>query len=170
MSTFVTVGNALQPFSRLLDAVGAIAGTLPQPVLVQHGHTPFHNSHCDAVAFMAMTRFEHAMSTSRLVITHAGAGSMIHALQAGRKPVVMPRQQEFGEHIDNHQSELAGAFASIGRIVMVTDPAQLAAAVQELLRAQPGTIGGPAAPMTRLLGERLASYGARFTLDLRPNA
>ena len=31
MSTFVSVGNATQPFTRLLDAVCALAGQLPQP-------------------------------------------------------------------------------------------------------------------------------------------
>ena len=37
MTTFVAVGNATQPFARLIDAVVAIAADLPQPVLIQHG-------------------------------------------------------------------------------------------------------------------------------------
>jgi hypothetical protein len=36
MSTFVSVGNATQSFSRLLDAVIDIAPTLPQPVIFQY--------------------------------------------------------------------------------------------------------------------------------------
>jgi beta-1,4-N-acetylglucosaminyltransferase len=169
MSTFVTVGNALQPFGRLLDAVAAIAAALPQPVLVQHGHTPFGSKGLDAVAFMAMSKFEAAMAQSRLVITHAGAGSLIHAVRVGKKPVVMPRQHEFGEHIDSHQIELAEAFASINRIVLVKDSGMLGAAVQEALRAPTVVMAGAAAPMTRMLEERLTAYERQFCFVRKSN-
>jgi UDP-N-acetylglucosamine transferase subunit ALG13 len=48
-----------------------------------------------------------AMSESDVVITHAGCGSTVSALMAGRRPVVLPRRKQFGEHVDDHQTELA---------------------------------------------------------------
>ena len=50
--TFVSVGNAKHPFHRLLKGVAVIASKLPQPVVVQHGHTPFESPLCKAKAFM----------------------------------------------------------------------------------------------------------------------
>ena len=94
MSTFVSVGNANQPFSRLLEAVAILAeqGGLPLPVIVQHGHTPFVSTSCKAIDFMAMEDFSEYVQSAELLIIHAGAGSMIHACQAGKVPVVMPRR------------------------------------------------------------------------------
>jgi UDP-N-acetylglucosamine transferase subunit ALG13 len=61
---------------------------------------------------------------------HAGAGSLIHAIQAGKVPVVMPRRAEEGEHIDDHQMELAHVLEREGRIVVARTPAELRDAVQ----------------------------------------
>ena len=40
-------------------------------------------------------------------MTHAGVGSILVALSAGRKPVVVPRLKQFGEAVDDHQLALA---------------------------------------------------------------
>ena len=111
MPTFVSVGNASQPFMRLTEAVSRIAARLPAPVVVQHGHTSFDCPVCDGRAFVEMDEFAGLMGRSRLIILHAGAGSILQALDAGKYPVVMPRRLAHGEHIDDHQLELAQAFA-----------------------------------------------------------
>ena len=61
VSTFVSVGNATQPFARLLDGVAAIARELPQPVFVQSGSTPFHATAAQAAPWLAMADFESRM-------------------------------------------------------------------------------------------------------------
>ena len=45
------------------------------------------------------------ISQARIVITHGGPASFISVLQAKKVPVVVPRQAEFGEHVNNHQIE-----------------------------------------------------------------
>ncbi|MBO9531418.1 MAG: hypothetical protein J7513_00385 [Solirubrobacteraceae bacterium] len=42
-----------------------------------------------------------------LVIAHAGVGSALTALEAGRQPVLVPRERAHGEHIDDHQPFVA---------------------------------------------------------------
>src|SRR4051794_18675758 len=103
VSTYVSVGNATQPFPRLLDAVIKIAYRLPQPVIVQHGSTPFTSTHCIASPFVQMGEFERLIEQAELLILHAGAGSVIHAARAGKVPVVMPRRVQFAELVDDHQ-------------------------------------------------------------------
>lgn len=128
MSTFVTVGNAHQSFSRLLRAVSAIIDLLPRPILVQHGHTEFAHPECDSVRFISRQQFEVAVR-SDVMITHAGAGSLLESLWAGQMPIVMPRLSRFGEHIDDHQVDLAFALAQRERVIKVDDEHGLRRAV-----------------------------------------
>ena len=136
VTTFVSVGNATQSFRRLLDAISSGALQLPQPVMVQYGNTPFQGSGCSARAFLGMVEFGRFMTESELLILHAGAGSVIHAIQAGKIPVVMPRLAKYGEHIDDHQLEFARAMAEAGKIVLAEEPGDLLDAVAEAMRQQ----------------------------------
>ena len=138
MSTFVSVGNGHQPFTRLLDAVDALAPSLPQPMVVQHGHTPFASTHCTCVDFMSMDAFMEHVSSASILIVHAGAGSILSALQTGKIPIIVPRRASLGEHIDDHQRELAVALAGAGRVLLVEDMAQLGAAVAEAVKGRGG--------------------------------
>ena len=136
MSTFISVGNSTQPFGRLLEAVAAVAGDLPQPVFVQSGSTPFHAESCENVAFLDMSEFQSRVGQATLVIMHAGAGSLITALRSGKVPVVMARRARYGEHVDDHQLEFARELEKAGRIVVVNEPTELLSAVREALARQ----------------------------------
>jgi UDP-N-acetylglucosamine transferase subunit ALG13 len=131
--TFVTVGNATQPFARLLDAVErlAIAGALPAPVVVQSGHNPrFVSRVCVVRPFLKMEEFEARVASATLIIAHAGAGTLVHALAAGRRPVVMPRRSMYGEHVDDHQAALVQRLAAEGRVIPAWEPADLGPAAE----------------------------------------
>jgi UDP-N-acetylglucosamine transferase subunit ALG13 len=49
-----------------------------------------------------------AIADADLVIAHAGIGSAITALELGKRPVLVPRRPRFDEHVDDHQSLIAG--------------------------------------------------------------
>jgi UDP-N-acetylglucosamine--N-acetylmuramyl-(pentapeptide) pyrophosphoryl-undecaprenol N-acetylglucosamine transferase len=48
-----------------------------------------------------------AMREADVVISHAGVGSALAAMQAGRRAVYIPRRRAHGEHVDDHQVEMA---------------------------------------------------------------
>ena len=147
MSTFVSVGNATQPFTRLLDAVCAASSRLPQPVLVQHGAAAgFRCESCETVPFLDMEAYGRQMAQASLLILHAGAGSVIHAIRARKVPVVMPRRSGLGEHVDDHQLEFARELGRLGRIVVCEDAGHLDAAVAEALARQGASFGTAGAP------------------------
>ena len=131
--TFVSVGNAKHPFHRLLKGVAVIASKLPQPVVVQHGHTPFESPLCKAKAFMNMEEFILNIKNAELLIMHAGAGSVINTIEAGKVPVVMPRRISFREHVNDHQVEFAEALARACRVIMIESPEELESAVAKSL-------------------------------------
>ncbi len=163
VTTFVSVGNANQPFSRLIEAVAAIAPKLPQNVVVQHGHTPLPAvAGCIAMPFVEMEEFSRYVAEADLLILHAGAGSVIHAVQAGKVPVVMPRRAQYGEHVDDHQLEFARALAGAGKVVIVEEEVCLLDAATEAMKRQ--DVARPAAANTRmvsLIGEALREHAQR---------
>lgn len=162
MSTFVSVGNATQPFRRLLDGVASVVNELPAPVFVQSGSAPFCAGGCESTPFLTMDEFERRVGESTLLILHAGAGSLITALRCRKVPVVMPRRARFGEHVDDHQVELARAFAREGRIVVADAAADLLAAAREALARQSRAPAKPPAPaMVELVADALRRCAAR---------
>jgi UDP-N-acetylglucosamine transferase subunit ALG13 len=136
LSTFVLVGNVRRPFTRLLTAVAANAPALPQPVTVQHGHTPFNSDTCRGIPFLEMSEFEKLIAESQLVVAHAGVGGIFQALQAGKVPVVVPRRRDLSEHIDDHQVSLARALSRTDRVVVVEDIALLLGGAREAMARQ----------------------------------
>lgn len=151
---FVTVGNATQPYRRLLNGVEALVkkGVLdPASVLIQYGHdSGFRSARCRAVPFLAVDEFEAVIQDAELVIAHAGAGTLLHLLAAGALPVVMPRRKQYGEHVDDHQVELVEALAREGRVVSAHEPDELEGAIRKA-RAAGGRIGPAAEPPSRKL-------------------
>lgn len=133
----MSVGNATQPFTRLLDAVCELAPQLPQPVFVQFGAAQaFACPSCTGVAFLEMGEFAQHLSEAELLILHAGAGSVIHAVRAGKIPVIVPRRACLGEHVDDHQLEFARELEKTGKAIVAHDAATLAQAAVSALQRQ----------------------------------
>lgn len=154
VSTFVTVGNGHQPFSRLLKAVAALAPDLPQPVIVQHGYTSFSSAGCEAHSFLEMNSFIAALTAADIVILHAGA-SALHAIQAGKVPVIVPRRACFDELVDDHQIEFARQLEGMGLAVVVEDVADLARAVEEVRTIRVQALASRPPPLVRMVAEIL---------------
>jgi UDP-N-acetylglucosamine transferase subunit ALG13 len=55
-----------------------------------------------------------AIASADVVIAHAGCGSSIDALAAGKKPVLVPRRGEYGENVDDHHALIAEELDSRG--------------------------------------------------------
>jgi UDP-N-acetylglucosamine transferase subunit ALG13 len=109
---FVTLGTHQQPFTRALDA---LAGLDPaEPMMIQHGATSprAQSATVTWVDYLATDVLIASMRDARVVISHAGVGSAVTAIRAGKKPVLIPRLARFGEHVDDHQLQLARRFAA----------------------------------------------------------
>ena len=111
---FVTLGTHGQPFTRLIRALVELPTS---ELVVQHGHSPAPAGVTRAVAFMEFSEVLEQIDAAAAVITHAGVGSILCATRAGHTPVVVPRLERHGEHVDDHQVELTGALAKRGMVV-----------------------------------------------------
>jgi len=155
----VTVGNAVQGFRRLLDAVDKLAeqGAFGnETVFVQRGNNlDFRTVHCKGEDFLPMEQFSEMICKADLAISHAGAGTLFHILQAGRVPIVMPRRKQFGEHVDDHQVELVRALASEGRIIPAYDQEDLPEAIAEARRRNSQPVPPPPSQMLELVAKAI---------------
>ena len=150
---FVTVGTNEATFDRLLSGVRGFAP--PEPLLVQHGPSRVRPPNADCVDYLPFDEVVDQVRRSRVVITHAGVGSIMVCLANGRRPIVVPRLRRFGEAVDDHQVPLARRLERAGLVTVVDDPEGLPAAVAATGAPSAGT--GPA-------GRRLA-LDVRETLD-----
>jgi UDP-N-acetylglucosamine transferase subunit ALG13 len=93
-------------FRRLLEQLVRIIpdGT---DVLWQVGDTDASGLGIDSHMSVPLSELNRAMAESDVVITHAGIGSAISALQARKRPVFIPRRKRFKEHVDDHQVSIA---------------------------------------------------------------
>jgi UDP-N-acetylglucosamine--N-acetylmuramyl-(pentapeptide) pyrophosphoryl-undecaprenol N-acetylglucosamine transferase len=126
--TFVAVGTRREPFDRLLetvdDAVGA--GLLPGPVIAQSGHSTYAPRHFEPVPWLTPDQVEDAARHARYVVCHSGSGIIGAALRNGHRPLVLPRLRCNGEHVDDHQLQIARKLAEMGLAVALDGPIEAA--------------------------------------------
>ena len=130
MSTFVSIGNSANDFSRLLNEVKRIAHLLPQPVIVQHGRTPFSAENIQHFGFVDAEQFQVFLKECTVFITHGCGGSVFSAIRLGKKAVVVPRRGHLKEVVDDHQVTFGTELAKLGQIELVLDTNDLKFAVQ----------------------------------------
>ena len=102
---FVTVGTHEQPFNRLVKKIDDLVadGTIKEKVVIQTGFSTYQPVHCDNHKMMSFEEMQSTLKEARIVITHGGPSSFIEALQIGKVPIVVPRQEKYHEHVNNHQ-------------------------------------------------------------------
>ena len=119
----VTVGASLFSFDRLIRAVEDLQ--VSEPLVVQHGPVALARPDARCVPYLPLEELASLVREARVVITHAGAGSILLALTNGKRPVVVPRLRRFDETVDDHQLDSARRFAKAGLVTVVEDMTQL---------------------------------------------
>ena len=97
----VTVGTSEQPFDRLVRAAAELGGS--EELLVQHGSSTVPPGRGRWVDFLPFHELEQHAREARVVVCHAGVGSIMLARRAGRRPVVMARRHRLWEAVDDHR-------------------------------------------------------------------
>ncbi|MCZ2858461.1 glycosyltransferase [Blastococcus sp. VKM Ac-2987] len=69
--------------------------------------------------------FDRLLTDSDVFVTHSGVGTLLRALELGVRPVVVPRLAARGEHVDDHQLQVARELAGRG-LVALRSPDELA--------------------------------------------
>ncbi len=106
---FVTVGTHEQPFNRLIQKIDELKkdGTIQDDVIIQTGFSTYEPKYCQWSKLIPYQQMVKNVADARIVITHGGPASFIMPLQIGKTPIVVPRQHQFNEHVNDHQVEFA---------------------------------------------------------------
>jgi UDP-N-acetylglucosamine transferase subunit ALG13 len=103
-----------------------------EPVFVQTGSdAAFRSRRCEHRPFLPEDEFQSLIGECRLVICHAGCGTLRNVLLARKRPVVMPRRKRYGEHVSDHQMQLARALSAQERIFPAYEAEELAGAITD---------------------------------------
>lgn len=135
---FLTVGT-LFPFDRLVRAIDhAVAeGLIKQKVFAQIGRTGFIPKHMQYVEVLEKDRFDEKVADADYLISHAGIGNIIMALNHNKPLLVMPRMKRFGEHVNDHQVTTARKFEQLGHIIAAYDVEDLPDGIRKLINFIP---------------------------------
>lgn len=158
---FVTVG-AQMPFDRLVLTVDTWAASHGRDdVFAQIGVGSTPPGHIAFQEMLTPEEFRAKVSAARVIVAHAGMGSILTAMQYGKPLLVLPRRADLRETRNDHQVATARQFGASHGIGVAMDEAELRARLDELdtLTALPA-IAPTASP--RLIGTiRAVVFGTR---------
>jgi UDP-N-acetylglucosamine transferase subunit ALG13 len=123
---FVSVGTNEAPFDRLVQGIARV--DVAEQIVIQHGHSAAADvSHAELFDFLPFETMVDTIRRARVVVTHAGVGTVLVCLANGKHPVVVPRLASFGEAVDDHQVQLGRRFAEAGLVTLVESLEELGA-------------------------------------------
>lgn len=126
---FATVGTQL-PFDRLLAGLNSWAARNPNiPILAQAGRTARNFAHISTVRDLDQSSFRARFAEARLIVAHAGIGTILNAIELCKPVILMPRLARFGEHRNDHQRDTAAEMARLSNVTVVEDGEALHAAL-----------------------------------------
>jgi len=159
----VLTGTSDHPFRRLLDALPALLrGGVAREVRVQ---SRFPAPSMDGIVHLGMLSRDDIraeLAGADVVICHGGSGSCFDAIRAGHRPIVVPRRAALGEHVDDHQLDLAEAISARSLAIHLVDATEQALARE--VRACPPRVA-PERASARVIGQGLRAMAE--TLGVR---
>ena len=154
LRVLVTLGT-IEPyrFDRLVDLVlGLIADRPDAEVVWQLGASHREGLPGRTTRVLAAHEFADALDWANVVVSHAGVGTAMEILDAGRLPVLLPRKVALDEHVDDHQHEIFDLLVQRGLAfdadVVLRDPE----AVDRLAHVRVDTMPQPAAACGTIAG------------------
>lgn len=103
---FVTVGTA--SFERLVTTIDSISDQINEKILVQIGRTEYEPKNVNFFRFTKnLQEFNELNENAKIVISHAGIGNVMNALEKNKPLIILPRRKKYKEVIDDHQVKMA---------------------------------------------------------------
>ena len=131
---FVTVGSRNYPFDRLFKKLDELYenGTITEPMFAQVGTSTYKPEHFEYRDFISPDEFDEKINQANIVVSHGASGSIMKALNSGKKVIAVTRLEKYGEHINDHQIQNNEAFAANKYVLAVYEMDELGAAFQAI--------------------------------------
>lgn len=116
---FIILGTQKFQLNRLLKQIDGLVndGIINDTIIAQIGQSDYKPKNFAFHRFIDKAEFDRLISEADLIISHGGVSSIVSAMKCGKPIIVFPRLAKFGEHVDDHQKEIAYAFAKKGFVL-----------------------------------------------------
>lgn len=121
---FATVGTQA-PFDRFVKLLDELAPELNEEIIAQTCKGKYHVKNIKTVDFLPPDEFNKLFAKARIIIAHAGMGTIILALKMKKPIIIMPRIASWGEHRNEHQMATAMKLDELGCVYAAYDGRQL---------------------------------------------
>ena len=121
---FVTIGTQA-PFDRFVKIIDEVAPQLGEEIVAQVYQLGFEPQHIKTINFLAPDEFNELFKKARLVVSHAGMGTILSALQQHKPIIIFPRIAALGEHRNEHQLATAEKFKELGSVYVAMNEEEL---------------------------------------------
>jgi len=129
---FVTAGTQ-EPFDRLLQVIDVIAADLKDTTfIVQALQAKYVPKNIKVLHLIPHAEFKQHMDDAKLIISHAGMGTIITALEKRKPIIVIPRLLKYHEHRNEHQLATAKKMDELGYVDVAYDEDELIAKVKDM--------------------------------------
>ena len=122
---FISVGTQLS-FDRLTRTVDDwLSSHTNEQAFFQIAEGKYHPKNGVVHKYVADDQYQELFDKSDLIISHAGMGTIITALECGKPVIVMPRRFSLGEHRNDHQMATAQRIGELGGAKVAWDESEL---------------------------------------------
>lgn len=121
---FATTGTQV-PFDRFVRIVDEIAAGLDEEVVVQAFQDNYVPKNVRMVNFLEPDEFDRVFACARIIVAHAGIGTIVSALMQEKPLIIFPRIAALGEHRNEHQLATAAQMEKMGYAYVARDEEQL---------------------------------------------
>lgn len=121
---FVTIG-LMYGFDRLIKEMDEIGQKIDEEIIMQIGESLYIPKNAKYFKFSSKENMDSLYERSRIVVCHAGTGSIIAAMEHSKPIIAVPRREKYREHMDDHQLDIARELEKEGLIKVVYDIEEL---------------------------------------------
>jgi UDP-N-acetylglucosamine transferase subunit ALG13 len=131
---FISLGSREYQFNRLLKELDKLVdeNKIEDTIIGQIGQSTYTPRNFKFYRFMSPDDFKAHQEDANLIISHGGTGALIGALKLNKQLIAVPRLSKYGEHIDDHQIEVATVLDDEGYLKCITDIEDLHSSIVKL--------------------------------------
>ena len=131
MKLFVSVGTQL-PFERLLSMVESLNQEDKFEIVYQISESNFKSENATVYKYLSPNDYKRYFDWCDVFVSHAGMGSIITALEAGKPIVITPRLYSYNEHRNDHQLATVERFRNYPLVQVASNKDELLQAFEKL--------------------------------------
>ena len=136
---FVILGTQDKQFPRILKSLEKEIknGNIKEKIIVQAGSTKYKSKYMEIYDYLDMKSFNNYINEADYIITHGGVGAILDSIKKNKKVLVVPREQKYDEHENDHQIQITERFTKMGYILPCMDTKNIASKIEELKKFNP---------------------------------